>query len=67
MSSCGVLVVSRHGFSQHEIESRRAAGIKIEWRLLLDRSIPLQLFALGRVIRCAAIDFAAALKRQSVP
>jgi len=63
VSSRGVLVVSQHAVSQHDIRVGARLELKIEWPPLLDRSIPLQLFALGRVVRCRAIDFAAAFEQ----
>ena len=59
-------MVSRHAVSQHDIRVGARLELKIEWPPLLDRSIPLQLFALGRVVRCRAIDFAAAFEQHEL-
>jgi hypothetical protein len=62
VSSGGVLVVSQQAVSQHEISLGALLEISIEWPSLLDGKIPLQLFAVGRVVRHRAFDFAAAFE-----
>jgi hypothetical protein len=58
LSSGGVLVVSRHAVS-HEIRVGALLEMRIEWPSLLDGRVPLQLIAVGRVVRRRASDFAA--------
>ena len=62
LSSGGILVVSEHAVSQHEISVGARVEISIEWPSLLDGKIPLQLIAVGRVVRHRAFDFAAAFE-----
>ena len=63
VSSGGVLVVSQHVVSQHEISVGARLELSIEWPSLLDGRIPLQLFAVGRIVRHRASGFAAAFER----
>jgi len=63
VSSGGVLVVSQHSISQQEISMGALVELSIEWPSLLDGRIPLQLFAVGRVVRSRAFIFAATLER----
>jgi hypothetical protein len=63
LSSGGVLVVSPYAVSQHEISVGARVEMSIEWPSLLDGRIPLQLFAVGRVVRHRASGFAAAFER----
>ncbi len=63
VSSGGVLVVSRHVVSEHEFRVGALVEMSIEWPSLLDGRVPLQLFAVGRVVRHRASDFAAAFER----
>jgi hypothetical protein len=63
VSSSGVLVVSQHLISQQEIGVPARVEMRIEWPSLLDGRIPLQLFAVGIVLRRGASDFAAAFER----
>jgi hypothetical protein len=63
MSSGGVLVVCPHIVSQLEISVGVLLEMKIEWPLLLDGRIPLQLFAAGWVVRRRPFDFAASFER----
>jgi hypothetical protein len=58
MSSGGVLVVS-----QQPILVGTLVELRIEWPLLLDGRIPLQLVARGRVLRRGTSHFAAAFER----
>src|ERR1700733_4631651 len=60
LSSGGILVPSEHAVSQHEINVGARVEISIEWPSLLDGKTPLQLIAVGRVVRHRAFDFAAA-------
>lgn len=64
VSSGGILIMSRRlgsqkAVSQHEISVGARVEISMEWPCLLDGRIPLQLFAVGRVVRYRASDFAA--------
>lgn len=63
VSSRGVLVVSQHLISQQEISVPARVEMSIEWPSLLDGRIPLQLFAVGLVLRRGASDFAATFER----
>jgi hypothetical protein len=63
VSSSGLLVVSQHIVSQHALRVGEQVEMSIEWPSLLDGKIPLQLFAVGRVVRRRASDFAAAFER----
>jgi hypothetical protein len=58
MSSGGILVVSQHAIVVGEL-----VELRIEWPLLLDGRIPLQLIATGRVLRGGTSHFAAAFER----
>jgi hypothetical protein len=63
VSSGGVLVVSHHVVSQREIRVGALVEMSIEWPSLLDGRVPLQLVAVGRIVRRRAADFAAAFER----
>jgi hypothetical protein len=63
VSSGGVLVVSPHVVSPYDISVGARMELSIEWPPLLDGRIPLQLFAVGRVVRYRASGFAAAFER----
>jgi hypothetical protein len=63
LSSGGVLVASPPIASQHEISVGVHLKMSIEWPLLLDGRIPLQLFAVGRVVRRNASAFAVSFER----
>ena len=63
VSSRGVLVVSEQLISQPKIDVRARVEMSIEWPSLLDGRIPLQLFAVGLVLRRGASDFAATFER----
>jgi hypothetical protein len=63
VSSGGVLVISQHVVSPHEIGVGTRMEMSIEWPLMLDGRIPLQLFAVGRVLRRGASHFAATFVR----
>lgn len=58
MSSGGVLVAS-----QHPIIVGALVELSIEWPSLLDGRIPLQLIAIGRVLRGGTSHFAASFDR----
>jgi hypothetical protein len=58
MSSGGVLVAY-----QHEIRPGTRMELNIEWPSLLDGQVPLQLVAMGKVVRCERSTFAMALGR----
>lgn len=53
MSSAGLLVSA-----EHEVSAGARMEVNIEWPLLLDGTVPLQLVAVGRVVRCADSVFA---------
>ena len=63
VSSRGVLVVLPERASQHEISVAASLEMRIDWPSLLDGKIPLQLLAVGRVIRRGESAFAAAFER----
>ena len=63
VSSGGVLVVSQDAVSPHKISVGARVESSIEWPTLLDGRVPLQLFAVGRVVRHRASDFAATFER----
>jgi len=63
VSSRGVLVVTDHVVSQHDIRAGAKVEMNFEWPALLDGRIPLQLFAVGLVVRRRTSDFAAAFER----
>ena len=63
VSSGGILVVSRHVVSQHELCVGVRVEMSIDWPSLLDGRTPLQLCAVGRVVRRRAADFAASFER----
>jgi hypothetical protein len=58
LSSGGVLVASNHAVSVGEL-----VEMSIEWPLLLHDRVPLQLFAVGRVLRRDLLHFAASFER----
>lgn len=58
VSSGGVMVAS-----QHELKVGALVNMSIEWPLLLDGRTPLQLIAVGRVLRRGAHHFAAKFER----
>jgi PilZ domain len=58
LSSGGVLVASNHAVSVGEL-----VEMSIEWPLLLHDRVPLQLFAVGRVLRREISHFAASFER----
>jgi hypothetical protein len=58
LSSGGVLVAS-----QHQMNVGALVEIRIEWPLLLDGRTPLQLIAMGRVLRRGSSHFAASFER----
>lgn len=63
VSSGGVLIVSEQVISQREIGVGARMEMSIEWPSLLDGRIPLQLFAVARVVRYRASNFAAVFER----
>jgi hypothetical protein len=63
MSSGGILVVSPLIVSQHEIREGAHVEMNIEWPSLLDGRIPLQIFAVGWVVRRRPFNFAASFER----
>jgi hypothetical protein len=63
VSSGGVLVVTEHVVSQHDVREGAKVELSFEWPALLDGRIPLQLFAVGLVVRRGTSDFAVAFER----
>ena len=63
VSSGGVLVVSKDVVAQHEMSAGVWLEMSIEWPSLLDRRTPLQLFAVGRILRRGSSSFAATFER----
>jgi len=63
VSSGGVLVVSEHLVPQPDIRVGSEVEMNFEWPALLDARIPLQLFAVGRIVRCGTFEFAAVFER----
>ena len=53
MSSGGLLVSA-----QHEVSAGSKLEVNVEWPLLLDGAVPLQLVAHGKVVRCGGSMFA---------
>jgi hypothetical protein len=63
MSSSGVFIVSEHTLFQHEVSEGARVEMSIAWPFLLGGTIPIQLFAVGSVLRRGASHFAAAFER----
>jgi hypothetical protein len=63
VSSGGVLVVTEHVVSQHDFSSGAKVEMSFEWPALLDGRIPLQLFAVGQIVRRRTSHFAATFER----
>jgi hypothetical protein len=53
MSSGGLLVSA-----QHDVSAGSRLEVNVEWPLLLDGAVPLQLVAHGKVVRCGGSMFA---------
>jgi len=53
MSSGGLLV-----YAEHEVIAGARLEVNVEWPLLLDGAVPLQLVAHGKVVRCGGSMFA---------
>jgi hypothetical protein len=64
LSAGGLLVSSQELPSHEEVAAGAWVEMSIEWPVLLDGRIPLQLFAVGRVVRRSAVDFAATLQHR---
>lgn len=62
LSSGGVLVFSEH-VALNEIGGSAVLEMSIEWPFMLDNRIPLQLFAVGRILRRGTSTFAARFDR----
>ena len=58
LSSSGALVIS-----PHELQIGAEVEIYMEWPSLLDGWIPLQLVAVGSVVRCGTSNFAVCFRR----
>jgi hypothetical protein len=63
LSSSGVLVVSQQVVPQAELGVNARLEMNIEWPSVLEGRVPLQLFAVGIVVRRGASDFAATFER----
>ncbi len=63
LSSGGMLVASRKPVSGDEISVGALVEMRIEWPSLLDGKVPLQLIAVGRVVRRRAAGFAATFEQ----
>jgi hypothetical protein len=64
LSSGGVsMVISQHSVSHHQLMLDAQVEMSIEWPTLLDGRIPLQLFAVGHVVRHRASIFSATFER----
>ena len=63
LSAGGLLVVSKDLESLDEVRPGARMEIAIEWPVLLDGRIGLQLVGVGRIVRRGAIDFAAKFDR----
>ena len=59
IGSGGILVDSKHEI----MEEGALVEMSIEWPCVLDGRIPLQLFAVGTVVRCGASQFALSFER----
>ena len=59
LSSGGLLVASQD-LASCDVREGGYVEFSIEWPVLLDGRIPLQLFGVGRIVRRGTIDFAAA-------
>jgi hypothetical protein len=62
MNSGGILVASKH-----QVIVGTLVELSIEWPSLLHGRIPLQLIAMGRVLRREASHFAATFERHELP
>ena len=62
LSSGGVLVFSEH-VALNEIGVSAVLQMSIEWPFMLDDRVPLQLFAVGRILRRGASTFAMTFDR----
>jgi hypothetical protein len=58
MSSGGLLVAC-----QHQVSAGTQMGLNIDWPTRLDGRVPLQLVAVGTVVRCEPFSFAVGLER----
>lgn len=63
VSSCGVLVSTEHAGSRYHLRLGAQVEMSFEWPALLDGKIPLQLLAVGLVVRFTTSVFAATLVR----
>jgi hypothetical protein len=63
MGSGGVYVISEHVLFQHEVSVGVRVEMGISWPFLLDGTIPIQLFAVGRVLRRGTCGFAATVEK----
>ena len=60
LSSHGILIITD---DSHDVQQGATLEIKIEWACQLGGTIPLNLVAIGRVVRCEPYRFAAILER----
>jgi len=63
VSSGGVLVSTEQAGSHHHLRLGAQVEMSFEWPAMLDGKIPLQLFAVGAVVRYTTSAFAATLVR----
>ncbi len=63
LSSGGVLVLSQDAISEDELSVGTLLEMRIEWPSLLNGEVPLQLIAVGRVVRRRAAGFAATFEQ----
>ncbi|HTC56278.1 MAG TPA: PilZ domain-containing protein [Candidatus Sulfotelmatobacter sp.] len=63
LSSGGILVASPKPVTKDEITVGALLEMRIEWPSLLDGKVPLQLIAVGRVVRRRAAGFAATFEQ----
>jgi hypothetical protein len=62
-SAGGLLIASQHSTSHDEVPTGTRVQMIIDWPVLLDGKIALQLHAAGRVVRKGSDDFAATFLR----
>jgi hypothetical protein len=63
ISSGGVLLVSKDVMSKNDMRVGSCVEMRINWPLLLDDRVPLQLLGVGRVLRRGESHFAATFER----
>jgi hypothetical protein len=63
LSSDGLLIACQQIASRDEVRTGEDVQMIIDWPVLLDGKIPLQLHASGRVVRKGSADFACTFRR----